>query len=93
MLRDDFPGMVVPAADSLPLASLTAWMGTLKAPVSVYIAEDGMMKTIPEADRAEWSDLGARRIWPNAKIHLIPGGHFDFLGSNKLVDLLQNEWL
>lgn len=93
MLRNDFPGTTVSAEDTSALASLTAWEKGLKAPVSVYIASDGMMTTIPEADRAEWAALGATKLWPNAKVHFIPGGHYDFIGHDKLVDLLQSEWI
>ena len=91
MLREDFPGVTASADDSA-LSSFLEWQCALKAPVSLYIAQDGMKKSIPESFQAEWADLGARRSWPQARIYDIPGGHFDILGNNELVDLLQNGW-
>ncbi|PVH94308.1 acetyl-CoA synthetase-like protein, partial [Periconia macrospinosa] len=92
MLREDFEGVETAAADAPPMRAYLEWEKSLKAPVSVYIAEDGMKKTIPESYMEEWGDLGCAKSWPTARIYQIPGGHFDILGNNRLVDLLQNEW-
>lgn len=93
MLREDLPGMTAASTDDAPaLSSFMEWQRAIKAPVSIYISQDGMKKSIPEPFQAEWADLGARRSWPDARIYDIAGGHFDILGSNKLVDLLQSEW-
>lgn len=91
MLRDDFTGVAASADDSA-LSSFMEWQRALKAPVSLYIAQDGMKKSIPKSFQAEWADLGVRRSWPDARIYDIPGGHFDILGNDQLVELLQNEW-
>ncbi|KAH8693160.1 Alpha/Beta hydrolase protein [Talaromyces proteolyticus] len=91
MLREDFPG-VTTVTDAPAMFTFLEWQRTLKTPVSLYIAQDGMKKSIPESFQAGWADLGARKSWPDAKIYDIPGGHFDILGNNRLIDLLQNEW-
>lgn len=92
MLRDDFAGVAV-AHDAPPvLAPFLEWQRRLKAPVSVYVAREGIRMSIPENMRGEWADLGARRAWQGVKVYEIEGGHFDILGNNELVELLQNEW-
>ena len=46
MLREDFDG-VTPNADAPAMSTFIEWQRTLKAPVSLYISQDGMRKSIP----------------------------------------------
>lgn len=92
MLKDDFEGVNV-SADAPPMAAYLKWERSLKAPVSVYIAEDGIVKSLPKSYQEEWSDLGCAKSWPtSSRAHMIPGGHLEILTHDTLIDLLQNEW-
>ena len=97
MLGEEFEGEGGDGAgggdeDAHPMAAYFEWERGLKAPVSVYVAEDGIVKSLPGVYREEWADLGSLRSWPAARIHHIPGGHLEMLTDDKLIDLLQNEW-
>ncbi|KAJ7609190.1 KR domain-containing protein, partial [Mycena polygramma] len=41
--------------------ALACWVSSLKAPFSVFIAEFGMLATMPDVSRRVWADLGAHR--------------------------------
>lgn len=73
--------------------NLVEWMGTIKAPVSVYMASEGMVGTLPEEYREEWADLGMRLSFPDGRTIPINGGHFDILADEKLVQGLQEGYL
>jgi len=72
---------------------LIQWMRTIKAPLSIYIASEGMVGTLPLQYREEWGDLGMRLAFPEGKKVLIEGGHFDILATDKLVQNLQEGYL
>lgn len=81
-----------PAALTLDQAmeSLLKWMRVVKAPVSVYVAKEGMVNCLPEKLREEWrEDLGTRRCYPDAEIVSVKGGHFEILADEGLIETLQ----
>lgn len=69
------------------------WVSSLKAPFSVFIAEFGMIATLPDAARETWADLGAHRCpsQKEVKQHFITGvGHYGILGAKDTAALLQH---
>lgn len=68
---------------------LLDWMKAVKAPVSVYMASEGMIGTLPERYREDWADLGTRMCFPDARIIRVNGGHFDILANDELIKSLQ----
>ncbi|KAK0465824.1 NRPS-like enzyme [Armillaria novae-zelandiae] len=70
------------------------WMGSMKdvkAPVTVYVAEEGArLSPLP---REEQEDLGALRWVPEARVVRVPGGHMDFLEHDLVVAGLQEGYL
>ncbi|KAK0201251.1 NRPS-like enzyme [Desarmillaria ectypa] len=70
------------------------WMGSMKdvkAPVTVYVAEEGaMLLPMPEGER---EDLGASRWLPGAKVVRVPGGHMEFLEHDLVLTGLQEGYL
>ncbi|PBK64722.1 acetyl-CoA synthetase-like protein [Armillaria solidipes] len=70
------------------------WMGSMKdvkAPVTVYVAEEGA-RLIP-LPREEQEDLGASHWVPEARVVRVPGGHMDFLEHDLVVAGLQEGYL
>lgn len=56
-------------------------------PLCIVLAQDGIMKTIPEP-RDQWIDLS----WTGSKVIDIPGGHLSMFDSFKLVEELESGW-
>lgn len=75
------------------MTGLLNWMRGVKAPVSVYVASNGMIDCLPEEVREQWKDLGARECYPNAEVFNIKGGHFGMLADDMLVKSLQNGYI
>ncbi|KAJ7776888.1 hypothetical protein DFH07DRAFT_766585 [Mycena maculata] len=48
------------------------WVSSVKALLSVFIAEFGMITTLPPPLRAGWADVGARRCHRFARKYRIP---------------------
>ncbi|KIK65188.1 hypothetical protein GYMLUDRAFT_258645 [Collybiopsis luxurians FD-317 M1] len=59
--------------------------------IEVYVATRGVVMNLPERLRKEWieSGLGTKKVFPNAKIFLVPAGHFSILHSRELIEGLQ----
>ncbi|KAJ7205481.1 hypothetical protein GGX14DRAFT_367915, partial [Mycena pura] len=75
------------------VGSFSRWVSSLKAPFSVFIAELGMIATLPDAARETWTDLGAHRCPSHKEVkrHFITGvGHYGILGAKDTAVLLQN---
>ncbi|KAJ6473847.1 hypothetical protein C8R45DRAFT_1011985 [Mycena sanguinolenta] len=73
--------------------SLTRWVSSLRAPFSVFIAEFGVIATLPDAASETWADLGAHICSNDREVrqHFIKGaGHYGCLGAEETADLLQN---
>ncbi|KAF7358664.1 Polyketide synthase [Mycena sanguinolenta] len=87
----EFYGPETPRSYSDFARSLTRWVSSLRAPLSVIIAEFGLIPTLPEAARETWADLGAHRSTDKeVKQHFIRGvGHYGILGVKETAALLQ----
>ncbi|KAK0219250.1 NRPS-like enzyme [Armillaria fumosa] len=68
---------------------LARWMRTVKAPITVVVATEGSLGSIPNEDREEWADLGVKRCLPDAKMVFVSGGHYEFLTDERVTRLLQ----
>lgn len=70
--------------------SLTLWISSVKAPLSVLIAEYGMITMLPTALHGPWADLGASRCHTPVRKHIIPGtGHYGILADQRTASFLQ----
>ncbi|KDQ18683.1 hypothetical protein BOTBODRAFT_154644 [Botryobasidium botryosum FD-172 SS1] len=78
--------------ECLSIEPFLRWLKGTSAPITVYIATDGINGILPPQSGREWSDLGVTKCFPGAKVVDIQGGHFDMLGSDDLIERLQNEW-
>ncbi|KAK0466589.1 Alpha/Beta hydrolase protein [Armillaria novae-zelandiae] len=68
---------------------LAQWMRTVKAPITVVIALEGSLGSIPKEDQEEWADLGVKRCLPDARVVFVSGGHYEFLTDERVIRLLQ----
>lgn len=75
------------------MASLIRWMKVVKAPVSVYVASNGMVDCIPEEARPQWRELGVRECYPDAEVIHVKGGHFGILADGRLISSLQKGYI
>ncbi|TFK42646.1 hypothetical protein BDQ12DRAFT_719499 [Crucibulum laeve] len=75
------------------LEAFIQWIKAVKAPFSLYLAEEGIVKLISTNDLEEWNDLGAKRCFPEAPILLADGGHFEFLENERLIRSLQLHYM
>ncbi|KAJ7779717.1 hypothetical protein B0H16DRAFT_1299877, partial [Mycena metata] len=92
-----------PAMRRLPLALLTflcefdglgdalaTWLSSVQAPLSLLIAEFGMITTVPPASRNLWMDLGASRSQNTVTQQIVPGvGHFGILADRRTATFLE----
>ncbi|KAG7444602.1 NRPS-like enzyme [Guyanagaster necrorhizus] len=62
---------------------MAQWLRTVKAPVTVVVAAKGA------AYGTEWPDMGTRQCLPDARVVVVPGGHYEFLRDEVIVELLQ----
>ncbi|KAK0492930.1 NRPS-like enzyme [Armillaria luteobubalina] len=68
---------------------LARWMRTVKAPITVVVAHEGSLSSIPKEDREEWADLGVKRCLSDVKVVFVSGGHYEFLTDERVIRLLQ----
>ncbi|KAK0193507.1 NRPS-like enzyme [Armillaria mellea] len=68
---------------------MAQWMRTVKVPITVVVAPEGALGSIPEEDRTTWADLGAKRCLPDARVVPVKGGHYEFLTDEVVLQLLQ----
>ncbi len=71
------------------MEAMAQWLQTVKAPISVIVALKGCLGSLPEEDKQEWRDLGAKRCLPNARVDFVDGGHYEFLTDDKVIRFLQ----
>ncbi|KAJ7046120.1 putative polyketide synthase [Mycena alexandri] len=71
-------------------ASFEAWMRQVQAPVTVFVADNGMTPSIEAG--AGWEDLGARKCLPDAQVTFVTSGHFTSLETDEVVDGLEHGW-
>jgi thioesterase domain-containing protein len=66
------------------------WVESVKAPLSVLIAEFGMKAVMPESERGLWADLGASRCHSAVRQCVVGGvGHFGMLADKRTATFLQ----
>ncbi|KAF9477477.1 hypothetical protein BDN70DRAFT_994948 [Pholiota conissans] len=66
---------------------LRDWTSKLDVPLTIVLADDGFLKSLPEP-REQWADLS----WVRGNIVHVPGAHFNFMESIKLVEAIENGW-
>ncbi|KAJ7204325.1 hypothetical protein GGX14DRAFT_460002 [Mycena pura] len=90
-LMDFYPPSVPRCATGKSFADpFIDWVSSVKAPLSILIAEFGVVTTLPAALQASWRDLGAHLCRKAVDQYFIPGaGHFGFLGEAQTAALLQ----
>lgn len=72
--------------------ALIDWMKTIQAPVTAYLASNGVLSMIPEDKRAGWEDGGIRRAFPNAQIITVKSSHFEMLELSMVTDHMQTSF-
>ncbi|KAF8180698.1 hypothetical protein K438DRAFT_1976521 [Mycena galopus ATCC 62051] len=66
------------------------WVSSVKAPLSVLVAEFGMITMLPAADRGLWEGLGAHLCPLRVEVHTVAGvGHFGILANEGTAAFLQ----
>jgi len=69
--------------------SFFKWLQQVKAPVTVYVASDGLRAVSTVHDDA--NDLGAKEVLPDCRVYFVQGrGHFDMMEDDGLVIDLQS---
>ncbi|KAF7333968.1 Polyketide synthase [Mycena sanguinolenta] len=75
---------------SEPSGKFMHWVSSVKAPLSVLIAESGMKTMLPDTEGGFWEDLGAHLCTTQVEIHVLEGvGHFGILADERTVAFLQ----
>ncbi|KAJ7622564.1 hypothetical protein DFH06DRAFT_1482051 [Mycena polygramma] len=92
-LVEFFPVGDEPSRHSFPEA-FRSWFSAVDAPMSVLVAEFGIVTTLSSDLRDSWIDLGASKCSKAVEVHFISGvGHYGILGSPcaaKLLGELEN---
>lgn len=70
---------------------LSYWMNQVKAPLTVYVAHNGIGATIPDATPG-WDDLGCRECMPNANVIYVDAGHLDIFERKDFAESLEHGW-
>ncbi len=66
------------------------WIKGIKAPMTVYVASEGMIAHMPDvALRKEWYGFGVHRFYPDAAVVCVKAGHFQVLGHELVAAGLQ----
>ncbi|KAK0451172.1 NRPS-like enzyme [Desarmillaria tabescens] len=68
---------------------MAQWMRTVKVPITVVVAPEGVAPSVSEEDREMWADLGVKQCLPNARVVFVKGGHYEFLTDDVVIRLLQ----
>lgn len=71
--------------------AIRAWVRQVRAPVSLYLASEGISKLITE-DGEEWETLGASHCLDNVNVITITGTHLGILETIRLVGDLEKNW-
>ncbi|KAJ7440955.1 hypothetical protein FB451DRAFT_1442691, partial [Mycena latifolia] len=88
----DFYPQNAPRTQSSFTDPFIQWVSSVKAPLSVLIAEFGTITTLATADRDAWRDLGARFCHVPVTTQFIPGvGHYGILADKQTAACLQ-QW-
>lgn len=66
------------------------WVRGVKAPLTVYVATEGMVVCLPANSRGDWEDLGARSCKRDADVVMLNKAHFTILESEGFIDDIQD---
>ena len=69
-----------------------SWFESIRAPISLYVASGGILRTLPPDLRDKWSDLGRNRgsRIKKVSVKVVEAGHFSILGDGGLASGLQS---
>jgi len=70
-------------------ARLIQWLRGVKAPLTVYVATEGMIACFPAHMRKDWEDLGARSCRSDAEVITFNKAHFTILESEDFIKDIQ----
>lgn len=65
------------------------WVSTLRTPLTLIVATNGIATTLPQEMREEWKDLGVQHALQPVAVHRIDAGHFHVLGERRTAEILQ----
>ncbi|KAH7912515.1 Alpha/Beta hydrolase protein, partial [Hygrophoropsis aurantiaca] len=74
-----------PYSSSAARQAVIDWLATVQAPVTTFVASEGIIRLFPE-----WDDLGTRQAFPNARVVKVPSNHFSIFESDIFVDSIQH---
>ncbi|KJA23454.1 hypothetical protein HYPSUDRAFT_215226 [Hypholoma sublateritium FD-334 SS-4] len=70
-----------------------SFVSSIRPRLAVYVAKEGIRVKTPMALMDEFGDdLGAKILFPEARVLHFEGGHLDFLGGNDLLKSIQNNF-
>ncbi|KAH7912512.1 Alpha/Beta hydrolase protein, partial [Hygrophoropsis aurantiaca] len=70
---------------SVARQAMIDWLATVQAPVTTFVATEGIVKVFPECD-----DFGTCQAFPNARVVKVPGNHFTIFESDIFSDSIQH---
>lgn len=76
--------------DSIPEA-IRDWVRQVRAPVSLYLASEGISKCITDSAK-EWETLGAAYCLDEFDVTTTEGSHFEMMEDRKLISSLEKDW-
>ncbi|KAJ6619848.1 Alpha/Beta hydrolase protein [Mycena sp. CBHHK59/15] len=68
---------------------LVSWLGSVKAPMTLYLASHGTLGQVAPEYREQWADLGARLCRVPPRLVYLNANHFDVLSDRRLIRDLQ----
>ena len=72
------------------MRGMIAWMGEVKAPVTLYKASRGLVAGVAPEAQKEWWALGLDWCCTNLRVVEVGADHFDIVNRDELVEDLQN---
>lgn len=76
-------------ASKLP-SDVTKWLRSLKAPLTVYLATEGLVGTLSPDLKEAWKDLGVRACVGGAEVISVESGHFSILENDAFLKSIQS---
>ncbi|KAF4573437.1 putative PKS/NRPS-like protein biosynthetic cluster [Pleurotus pulmonarius] len=70
---------------------ITTLLSRIRAPISVFVATDGIVKTLPSAIQGEWKDLGASSSH-RVRVVYADKGHYGILDDEYVAKELELAW-
>ncbi|KAJ6569028.1 hypothetical protein B0H19DRAFT_1065809 [Mycena capillaripes] len=85
--------LVKARGESQLLNSLVDWIETVKAPVTVYVASNGMLSIVEPDYSEQWTDLGVNLCHNKPRVVYLDANDFDVLADKRLLSDLQRDYL